>query len=213
MKLTRPHFLTAAIAVIGISATLAAAPARADEWKKTYQVSGRASLYVKTGDGDVTITGADQKQIDAEVMSDGYRIGPNDVQVVESQNGDHVSIEIKFPHMSWHMWGGHHSLHVDVRVPRELDLDVRTGDGNVMASNVSGKLQFQSGDGNVSANNIHGDIRMHTGDGSIDAQAGSGSRVANSWNVHSGDGSITLRLASDLNANLEAHTGDGNITL
>ena len=139
MKLTRPHFLTAAIAVIGISATLAAAPARADEWKKTYQVSGRASVYVKTGDGDVTITGADQKQIDAEVMSEGYKIGPNDVQVVESQNGDHVSIEINFPHMSWHMFGGNHrSLRVNVRVPREAELDIRTGDGNISTTGVSG---------------------------------------------------------------------------
>jgi DUF4097 and DUF4098 domain-containing protein YvlB len=250
MKLTRPHFLTAAVAVIGISATLAAAPARADEWKKTYQVSGRASLYVKTGDGDVTITGADQKQIDAEVMSEGYKIGPNDVQVVESQNGDHVSIEINFPHMSWHMFGGNHrSLRVNVRVPREAELDIRTGDGNISTTGVSGKLQFDTGDGNVIANDIHGEIRIHTGDGrveghgfdgsldadtgdgsmkvsgrfdslalktgdgSIDAQIGSGSKVASSWNVKSGDGSITLRLPSDLNANLEARTGDGNITL
>jgi DUF4097 and DUF4098 domain-containing protein YvlB len=249
MRTSISKYLTAAIVAAGIAAALGASPVRADEWKKSYTVSGRANLTVSTGDGDVTVTGGDQRTIDASVTSDGYKIGPNDVQVVESQNGDRVSIEIKFPHMSWHMWGGHHSLHVDVRVPRELDLDVRTGDGNVMASNVSGKLQFQSGDGNVSANNIHGDIRMHTGDGridghgfdgsldadtgdgsmkidgrfdslslktgdgSIDAQAGSGSKVSNSWNVHSGDGSITLRLASDLNANLEAHTGDGNITL
>jgi len=54
MRMTMPSWLTTAIAVAGISATLAATPARADEWKKTYQVSGRASVYVKTGDGDVT---------------------------------------------------------------------------------------------------------------------------------------------------------------
>jgi DUF4097 and DUF4098 domain-containing protein YvlB len=249
MRITMPSFLTAAIALMGISATLAAAPARADEWKKSYQVNGRASLYVTTGDGDVTVTGGDQKQIDAEVTSDGYRIGPNDVQVVESQNGDHVSIEVKFPHMNWHMFSGHRSLRVNLRVPREVDLDVRTGDGSITASSVSGKLQFDSGDGNVSANDIRGDIRMHTGDGrieghgfdgsldadtgdgsmkiegrfdslalktgdgSIEAKVGSGSKVANSWNVRSGDGSITLRLPGDLNANLDAHTGDGNITL
>jgi DUF4097 and DUF4098 domain-containing protein YvlB len=248
--MTMPSWLTTAIAVAGISATLAATPARADEWKKTYQVSGRASVYVKTGDGDVTVTGTDQKQIDAEVTSEGYKIGPNDVQVVESQQGDHVSIEINFPHMSWHMFGGNHrSLRVNVHVPREADLDIRTGDGNITTMGVSGKLQFDTGDGNVSANDIHGEIRIHTGDGrveghgfdgsldadtgdgsmkisgrfdslalktgdgSIDAQVGSGSKVASSWNVKSGDGSITLRLPSDLNANLEARTGDGNITL
>jgi DUF4097 and DUF4098 domain-containing protein YvlB len=250
MRMTMPSWLTTAIAVAGISATLAATPARADEWKKTYQVSGRASVYVKTGDGDVTVTGGDQKQIDAEVTSEGYKIGPNDVQVVESQQGDHVSIEINFPHMSWHMFGGNHrSLRVNVRVPRQADLDIRTGDGNITTMGVSGKLQFDTGDGNVSANDIHGEIRIHTGDGrveghgfdgsldadtgdgsmkisgrfdslalktgdgSIDAQVGSGSKVASSWNVKSGDGSITLRLPSDLNANLEARTGDGNITL
>jgi len=245
-----PSWLITAIAVAGISATLAAAPTRADEWKKTYQVSGHASVYVKTGDGDVTVTGTDQKQIDAEVTSEGYKIGPNDVQVVESQTGDHVSIEINFPHMSWHMFGGNHrSLRVNVHVPRAADLDIRTGDGNITTMAVSGKLQFDTGDGNVSANDIHGEIRIHTGDGrveghgfdgsldadtgdgsmkisgrfdslalktgdgSIDAQVGSGSKVASSWNVKSGDGSITLRLPSDLNANLEARTGDGNITL
>ncbi|HEY0704223.1 MAG TPA: DUF4097 family beta strand repeat-containing protein [Candidatus Acidoferrales bacterium] len=250
MRISISKYLAGAMVVTGIAAVLGAAPTRADEWKKSYPISGRANLTVSTGDGDVTVTGGDQRTIDATVTGDGYKIGPNDVQVVESQSGDRVSIEIKFPHMSWHMWGGgHHALRVDVKVPRELDLDVRTGDGNVTATNVSGKLQFQSGDGNVSANNIRGDVRMHTGDGridghgfdgsldadtgdgsmkvegrfdslalktgdgSIDAQAGTGSKVANSWNVHSGDGSITLRLPSDLNANLEARTGDGNITL
>jgi len=249
MRMTKRNVLMATITLAGISATLAAAPARADDWKKTYQVSGRASVYVSTGDGEVTVTGGEQKQIDAQVTADGYKIGPNDVQIVESQNGDHVSIEVKFPHMNWHMFGGHRSLRVDLRVPREVDLDVRTGDGNIKATEVSGKLQFDTGDGNVNANNIRGDIRMHTGDGriegrgfdgsldadtgdgsmrvegrfdalalktgdgSIDAQANSGSKLGNSWNVRSGDGSITLRLPGDLNANLEARTGDGNITM
>jgi DUF4097 and DUF4098 domain-containing protein YvlB len=249
MQIMKRSLLTASVAVLGLAATLAATPASADEWKKTYPVSGRASLYVSTGDGDVTVTGTDQKQIDAEVTSDGYKIGANDVQIVESQNGDHVSIEVKFPHMSWHVFSGHRSLRVNIRVPHDVDLDARTGDGNIAATNLTGKLQLDSGDGNVNANNIHGEIRMHTGDGriegrgfdgsldantgdgsmrvegrfdslalktgdgSIDAQIGNGSKVANSWNVHSGDGSITLRLPGDLNANLEAHTGDGNINM
>lgn len=249
MRMTKSSFLRASIALAGFAITLAASPAHADDWNKTYPISGRASLYVSTGDGDVTVTGGGQKQIDAEVISDGYKIGPSDVQIVESQNGDHVSIEVKFPHMNWHMFSGHRSLRVNIRVPHDVDVDARTGDGNIEATNLMGKLQFDSGDGNVNANNIHGEIRMHTGDGriegtgfdgsldantgdgsmrvegrfdslelktgdgSIDAKVGNGSKVANSWNVHSGDGSITLRLPGDLNANLEAHTGDGNVNM
>ena len=241
----------AAVVVAGIAWGVAAAPARADEWSKTYQLNGRADLRVMTSDGDVTITGADQKQIDARVTTQGRKLGSNDVQVIESQNGNSVSIEVRLPHWNWSFFGGSHgrSVHVDLRVPRELDVEVRTSDGNLAATGISGKIQFDTGDGNVTANNIRGDIRMHTGDGqieghgfdgsldadtgdgnmrvdgrfdalalktgdgNIEAQVGSGSKVANGWNLHSGDGHITLRLPGDLNANLDAHTGDGSITL
>jgi phage baseplate assembly protein gpV len=37
--------------------------------------------------------------------------------------------------------------------------------------------------------------------------------VASTWTIRSGDGHINMRIASDLNANVEARTGDGSITL
>ncbi|HJZ51981.1 MAG TPA: DUF4097 family beta strand repeat-containing protein, partial [Candidatus Acidoferrales bacterium] len=243
-------FLVGLVAA-GIAVGAAARPARADEWSKTYQVNGRADLRVMTSDGDVTVTGADQNQIDARVTTQGWKVGSNDVQVIESQSGNSVSIEVRVPHWNWSFFGGSHnrSVRVELRVPRELALNVRTSDGNVTASGVSGKIEFDTGDGNVTANSVRGDIRMHTGDGhidghsldgsldadtgdgnlridgrfdalalktgdgSIDAQVANGSKVANGWNLHSGDGHITLRLPSDLNAYLDAHTGDGSITL
>jgi DUF4097 and DUF4098 domain-containing protein YvlB len=246
----RVRNFAAAILVAGITIAASAAPVRADQWSKTYQVNGRADLRVMTGDGDVIVTGTDQHQIEAHVTTNGWKIGPNDVQIIESQSGNSVSIEVKVPHWGFSMFGGNHkSLRVEVGVPRELDLNVRTSDGNVTALGVSGKIQFDTGDGNVTASNIKGDIRIHTGDGhieghnfdgsldantgdgnlridgrfdalalktgdgNIEAQVGSGSKVASGWNLHSGDGRITLRLPGDLNATLDAHTGDGSITL
>lgn len=243
------NLLTAAV-VAGIAFGAAATPARADDWSKTYQVSGHADLRVMTGDGDVSITGASQNQIDAHVTTQGWKIGPNDVQIIESQNGNAVTIEVRVPRWNFSFFGGHgRSVHVDLRVPQALDAEVRTSDGDVMAQGVSGKIQIDTGDGNVTANNVRGDIRMHTGDGhieghnfdgsldantgdgnlridgrfdalalktgdgSIDAQVSNGSKVASGWNLHSGDGHITLRLPGDLNAYLDAHTGDGSITL
>jgi len=226
----------------------AATPARADDWSKTYQISGRADLRVSTDDGDVTIVGADQKQIDAHVTTEGYKISSSEVRIEESQSGDHVVISVKMPHFSF-SFGRHKSIKVELHVPRDLELDVQTGDGNVVAQNVTGRIHFNTGDGNVTATNVHGDIRLHTGDGriegtnfdgsldadtgdgnlrisgrfdtltlktgdgNIEAQVGSGSKVANTWTVRSGDGHITMRVPADLNANVDAHTGDGSITL
>jgi len=161
----------AAVMVAGLAIAASATPARADQWSKTYQVNGHADLRVMTGDGDVTITGSDQHQIDAHVSTNGWKIGPNDVQIIESQSGNSVSIEVKVPHWGFSMFGGNHkSLRVEVGVPRDLDLNVRTSDGNVTAMGVSGKIQFDTGDGNVTASNIKGDIRIHTGDGHIEAR-------------------------------------------
>jgi DUF4097 and DUF4098 domain-containing protein YvlB len=243
------NFVAAAGMLVAIAIAASAAPARADQWSKTYQVNGRADLRVMTGDGDVTVTGTDQLQIDARITTNGWKIGPNDVQIIESQSGNSVSIEVKLPHWGMTMFGNHKSLRVEVSVPHELDLDVHTSDGNVTAQGVSGKIQFDTGDGNVTASNIKGDIRIHTGDGhieghnfdgsldantgdgnlridgrfdalalktgdgNIDAQVGSGSKVASGWNLHSGDGHITLRVPSDLNATLDVRTGDGSITM
>jgi DUF4097 and DUF4098 domain-containing protein YvlB len=237
-----------ALTVSGVAVT--ATPVRADDWSKTYQVNGRADLRVATDDGDVIVTGGDQKQVDVRVTTEGYKIASNEVRIEESQNGDHVTISVKLPHFNFSFWGGHHrSIKVEVHVPRDLDLDVQTSDGNVTAQNVSGRIGFNTGDGNVTASGIRGQIRMHTGDGhiegtnfdgtleadtgdgnmrisgrfdsldlktgdgNIDGQVGSGSKVANAWRIHSGDGHIDLRIPTDLSADVDAHTGDGSITV
>jgi DUF4097 and DUF4098 domain-containing protein YvlB len=238
-----------AVAAIGVSAT--AEPAQADDWSKTYQISKRADLRVTTDDGNVNIISSDQKQIDAHVTTTGsYKIEPSDVRIEESQNGDRVEINVRLPRMNFHFFGSRHgSVRVDVRVPRELDVDVHTGDGNVAMQPVAGRIRIDTGDGNVTADGVHGTVRMHsgdgriegtnmdgsldvdtgdgrinvrgrfdtlnlkTGDGSIEAEASSGSKIASSWTLHSGDGHINLRLPSDFSADLDAHTGDGHITL
>ncbi len=56
-------------------------------------------------------------------------------------------------------------------------------------------------------------LSLKTGDGNIEAQVANGSKVASTWTIRSGDGHINMRIATDLNANVEARTGDGSITL
>jgi DUF4097 and DUF4098 domain-containing protein YvlB len=243
-------FLAGTILTLMTMAATAATPARADDWSKSYQISGRADLRVSTDDGDVTIIGSNQKQIDAHVTTQGYKIGSSDVRIEESQNGDHVVISVKMPHFGFSFFGGRHkSVKVELRVPRDLDVDVETSDGNVVAQNLSGHVHFSTGDGDITATETHGDIRLHTGDGriegagfdgaldantgdgnmriagrfdslslktgdgNIDAQVVNGSKVASTWTIRSGDGHINMRIATDLNANVEARTGDGSITL
>jgi DUF4097 and DUF4098 domain-containing protein YvlB len=193
-----------AIALAVLLSAATAAPARADEWSKTYPISSRADLHVTTDDGDVNIIASDQKQIDAKVTTQGYKIGSSDVRIEESQSGDHVTLAVRMPHMNWSFWGGsHRSIHVELRIPRNLDIEVRTGDGNVTAQPLEGNIRFDTGDGNITATGLKGAISLHSGDGHIEA-----SGLDGSLRVDTGDGHVNIGGRFDA---LEVKTGDGSI--
>ncbi|MFZ0880002.1 MAG: DUF4097 family beta strand repeat-containing protein [Candidatus Acidiferrales bacterium] len=239
--------------LIGISlaglALAVATPAHADDWSKKYSVSGKPELRVETDDGDVQISTGAANEISAHVSTSGYKIGPNDVHIIESQDGNHIQLLVKGPHHMFTFNMGHHSISVQLQVPAQTDLDIHTGDGNVSSSAISGRVQVDTGDGNINSNGLHGDIHLHTGDGHVDgtdfdgnllvdtgdghvtvtgrfdslslksgdgsiaAEVHTGSKIASTWMLRTGDGRIDLKLPDGFNADLDAHTGDGHISL
>jgi DUF4097 and DUF4098 domain-containing protein YvlB len=204
--MTREILIGALTGMAALMVAGTAAPARADEWSKTYPISARADLHVSTDDGNVTIASADQKQVDARVITEGFRIGPHDVRIEESQSGDHITVNVRLPHWNFGLFGGSRkSVRVELRVPLELDLDVHTGDGNISAQASSGRIHMDTGDGNITMNGLKGDVSMHTGDGNID-----GSNLDGSLNVDTGDGHLTVRGRFDA---LNLKSGDGNINV
>ena len=204
---------------------------------------------MKTDDGSVRIETSAGTEIGARVTTEGWRIAPGEVTITESQTGDRVDIEVRIPKTHFGFGMGHRSIAVALRVPKQADLEVHTGDGSIDVQPVSGRVDLSTGDGSITADGVQGDIRLHTGDGSIratglsgrleastgdghmnvrgrfdaldlhsgdggiEASAEAGSKVEAPWSLHSGDGSITLRLPEGLGADLDAHTGDGGITL
>jgi DUF4097 and DUF4098 domain-containing protein YvlB len=234
----------AGLALVALTAT----PARSDEWSHQYPLKGRPDLHVKTDDGSVRIESSASAEISARVTTEGWRIAPGEVTITESQTGDRVDIEVRLP-KGTHFGMGHRSIAVALRVPKEADMDVSTGDGSIKVEPVSGRLTLSTGDGSITVDGLQGEIRLHTGDGSIRAAglsgrlkadtgdgsmtvrgrfdvldlrsgdggiaaaAEAGSKVEAPWSLHSGDGSITLRLPEGLGAELDAHTGDGGISI
>jgi hypothetical protein len=73
---------------------IAALPASADEWTKTYSIRGKADLRVETSDANIRVTTWDQNTIDAKVITEHYKIGEGGIQIEEHQSGDSVEIEV-----------------------------------------------------------------------------------------------------------------------
>jgi putative adhesin len=185
-----------------LAAGLFAATAQADDYAKTYTVSNRANVHVDTDDGSVVVTTGDTKQVEFRVDYQGYVLDKS-LHIDSSQHGDEVELTARMPH-GWHFAiGMSRRLHIEVRMPKDADLDVRTGDGSIKANNVSGTVDLRSGDGALTVGSLKGAVRLHTGDGSIE-----GSDLDGKCDASSGDGRIRLSGRFDV---LSAKSGDGSV--
>ncbi len=210
----------------------AAMGARADEWTKTYTITGKPDLRVDTSDANIHVSTWDQNTIAARVTTNGYKIGEGGVKIQEHQTGDVVEIDVRLPHEGITInWGNHKRVEVEIQMPREGRVDLHTGDGNINLAQFKGEMQLRTGDGSqeldgvdgkLSATTGDGHIRVNgrfdeldlkSGDGRVDARAEAGSTLSGGWTLESGDGSVTLAVPDNLAADVDLHTGDGHIDL
>jgi DUF4097 and DUF4098 domain-containing protein YvlB len=218
--------------LVALGVCLAVGPfARADEWSKTYTITGKPDLRVETSDANIHVDTWEQKTIEARVTSEHYKIGGRGLRIEEHQSGDSVELQIHFPHeiniISFNM---HNRVDVEIHMPREGRVNLHTGDGHIRLANFKGEMDLQTGDGHQDIDSVDGTLRaragdgritaagrfdvleLTTGDGRIEARAQSGSAVTSSWTLHTGDGSVTLELPANFAADLDLHTSDGHIT-
>ena len=202
-----PYRSTAGQMGIGCAALLlaCAAAAHAEETTKSFNVSGRARVRVETNDGSVRVTSSDAKQVEFHVEYQGYELG-RDVRVDAHQDGDKVVLTARVTG-HWGFSWGHNSrrLHIEVRMPRDGDLQVETGDGSVQAESINGAVNVHTGDGSVKAYSLSGTIDLHTSDGSITVE-----NLKGEIRLRTGDGSIEAR---NLDGKVEADSGDGHIRI
>lgn len=226
--------------------TSASSLSAAEEWTRTYRFPGRPEVRVVTDDGSVTVKPWDRRDVEVRIKTLGFRIGQS-LKIVDRQDGDELEIEARTPRNSISFNWSSRWVRITMRVPRELDLEIESGDGAIDASDLSGRVRIHTGDGGIRLAGLRGELELSTGDGRIeasgldgtlDATTGDGavdvagrfdaldletgdghivveaepkSRLGRGWNFHSGDGPITLRIPSDLEADLDVHAGDGSI--
>jgi len=217
------------LAILALS--VAVVSARAEEWSKTYNISGKPDLRVETSDANIRVTTWDQNKIAAQVITTHYKIGEGGIRVDERQTGDSVEIEVHYPHHNFNIGWESHRVDIIVQMPREgrvnlrtgdrkIDLagmkgemDLHTGDGSIKLDGVDGKLHATTGDGHIEANGRFDELGLKTGDGHVEVRAKNGSSLAAGWRLETGDGSVSLEVPGDLSADVDLHTSDGHIDL
>jgi hypothetical protein len=205
--------------------------AAAEEWSKTFTLTDRPDLRVETSDAGVTVDTWDQNKIEAHVITFGYKIGPGAIDIYDHQTGDSVALEVRYPHHNIQFgWEGHGKrVEIEIHMPRQGRLDVKTGDGSVRLTGLKGDINVTTGDGGQDIQDVDGilharagdghirvsgrfdGLSLHTGDGRIEATARPQSTMKGEWDVHAGDGSVTMRLPDNFAANVDFATHDGHL--
>ncbi len=213
------------------AASLAAATpgAHAADWDRKYTFQGAASVRMEATEAKLRIRGGDLKWVEAHVATVGWPIGDDGVAVVESQQGDIVSLGVRTPPIFF--GAGTRKVQVDLIVPRTLTLIARTGDGEVEAEGFGGEVHLASGSGAIAAMRMDGLLDAQTGDGgmnvtgrfdrlnlktrdgAIQVKLAEGSRVTVPWRLQTGGGDIIVALAGQLACNIEARTDEGKVAV
>ena len=172
----------AAAAGLAILILAVALPAAADAkdsqkagkvWKDHWDIAGRPSVRIRTKDADVTIHTRDGAGVSVEVKELGSQkglfVGDRDPEVEFARNGQAIEISAVMRGIVGGIVFSDYKLDVQVWVPRQSDLDVRTSDGNVILGPLAGRIDINTSDGDITALGLRGEITMASSDGDIEA--------------------------------------------
>jgi Putative adhesin len=211
-----------ALALVILLAAGFASRVDAEEYIKSYSVTGRATVNVHLDDGGVHVITSDTNQVEFRVKYErvgwGFGFG-GDPHIDSQQSGDQVELTAR---IGWSFsLGNSMRISAEIHMPRNADLKletgdggveiaslngnitVRTSDGSIRASQLSGTINLRSSDGRISVDALKGDLKLHTNDGTIEATHLDGDCAASS-----NDGAIHAAGRFDF---LDIKSGDGGV--
>lgn len=200
----------------------------ADTWEKRFTLTGRPDVRVETNDAHVEVRTWERNEIQAHVYTVGWRISGDEVRVFERQTDNRVALEVRIPEPRWNWRSRNRSVRIELTVPQQADIEVRTGDGRVSLEPISGRIRVHTGDGSISAKGLRGEIFLSSGDGRIEGSGFDGALEATTGDgritvdgrftrlrVRTGDGTVAIGVdsGSKMDAPWSVRTNDGNIVL
>jgi DUF4097 and DUF4098 domain-containing protein YvlB len=191
----------------------------------TFQKGGFLSLSNSNGDIEIISWDKDEVEIIAykSVKADNSETAEKLMERlkvdIEEREGE-IIIETRYPKdssgsgiFSWLFGGGHASYQVEyeIKVPKEIDLNIHTTNGGVNIEDIDGRLRLESTNGKIVAREITGLTRCKTTNGNIRVEfeyVPEGDEMS----FRTTNGSIKLYLPDDYGADdVDLKTTNGHI--
>ncbi len=194
------------------AATVAAEEVR-EEFHQTYPLAQDGRVELDNVNGDVHIATWDRAEIKVDAVKRAKKQAHLDeVKIVVDTRADHIQIKTKYPEAKgwWRRNNNSTSVDYTLTVPKTSRLEsINTVNGGIDIENVHGGVKANSVNGHVNATGAIGDVRLSTVNGSVRASFGA---LKNSVALNSVNGSVTVALPADVNADVSANTVNGGIS-
>lgn len=217
-----PRFRTASAALLLLAAVASTAcnlqistdVEAKDTWTRSYPITATGSLSITNGNGRITIDAADIQTI--EVTAERIvRAGTEEVaneqlklwEIQEQVSPDSVSLDSSTRGLTVRV---SRNAHYTVRVPRGLAVTLKSSNGDVTVTGITGAFNASASNGKIVGNDLHGSAQVSTTNGVIHltmAAIGEGGVSAETTN-----GQVIVTLPRSANANLTARVTNGAIS-
>jgi len=170
--------------------------------EETVDAAGATLVRVEAKAGSLRITG--EAGLD-EVQARGTACAENErtlekVQLRADRSGDEVRVVVETPEG----WNGSGALHLELRVPEGLAIDVEDGSGETVVDDVA-SLRLKDGSGKIEITGVRGDVSIEDGSGEINLVD-----VGGDVKIHDGSGKIDVE---DVEGAVVLHDGSGDIDI
>jgi hypothetical protein len=205
----RPSLHLLPLALLALASTACAIDLDAarftDTEERRFSVTGAPDVVLSTFDGAIDVQAWDRPEVLVTIEKQANsQEEAKEIKVTFDQAGNRVTVKVEASNRVISI-NSNRSAKVTVSMPRDGNLQAKSGDGSISISGIHGNVSVSSGDGSIKGTSLDGDLTVHTGDGSVTLED-----VKGRLELTTGDGGVTVRGAL---SRLKARTGDGPITV
>ncbi|HSD67222.1 MAG TPA: DUF4097 family beta strand repeat-containing protein [Vicinamibacteria bacterium] len=176
---------------------------------ETRPLAATGELSLENTNGSVHLVAWDEAKVRVEAVKRARsERALEELKVEIEAEGDRVSVRTRYPRPHW--MGGAGSVEYRVSVPRGARVRVGTVNGRVEVRDVSGIVRASTVNGSVEVTGAGSAVEASAVNGGVEVDV---ARVDPSGrsDLSTTNGSVTLTLPRDANADVEAHTVNGSV--
>lgn len=194
------------------------------KFERKFSVSPGGTFTMKTDVGDVEISGATGGEVSIEAVIRGGERDVDGFDISAWQNDGGVEVKGKSKRSNWFSWfGDSPEVKFRIKVPHEYNVQVNTSGGDIVLSDLKGKVQGETSGGDLNLHDLEGPVKLETSGGRISAERLSGdihletsggdiqiATIAGDLDVSTSGGNIKV---GDVDGKINAETSGGDVVL